>query len=312
MPLLERKKQFVAKVEGTKGSAETLAAADYMAVENLKFNFSPTMIERNPYRSYLSPEAMIPGPQLCTVSFRMEFKGCGTAATCPPVFTLLRGCGGKISGTVSSIITADSDDADTSTFSMGVWNDGVLQLMYGARGNCVLEFGANAISWANFTFTGIYTSTTDVVAYANVAELTTLPVPAKNVGMTLNFGVSWATVALTKFTLDLGNTVVVRENMNATTGLSYAMITKKAPKGTMDPEKVTVATQDFWSFLRTPTRGAVAFTVGSATGNTMAVSLPKVQVTSIGDGGDNDVARLDLAYQLTANAGDDEWVFTQT
>jgi len=111
MPLLSRKQQIAAKVEGTEGTAESLAAAD-AAFNTFDVQFTPDIqqIERNPNRSTIGNLPSIAGVRLGSVRFRTELVGSGNGAdNTPPFATLMKGCGFQ-ENTADTVIVVSSAD----------------------------------------------------------------------------------------------------------------------------------------------------------------------------------------------------------
>ena len=314
MALLSRKKQLAAKVEAVKGTRETsLVAADAdVLCDELTFAFAPEEIQRAYLRSTFSKDTSIVGPLIATISCKVELKGSGTGATAPSWGKLLTGSGFAESvGSSSVSYQVDSDDDDSDTLTMAVYNDGHQRIMYGARGAVTFEFTANRIAYANYTFTGIYYDDADTAMLSPTYE-STLPEPFRNASLTLNYGTPWTSAVFSALTFDMGNEVSLREDANATLGLAYAQITNRDPRGTIDLDKTLVATQDFSSHLTTPTTGSIAFDLGSDAGNTLSFSIPKMQVLSLPDSEREGVSTYDMAFACRINAGDDEFVIMQT
>ena len=269
-------------------------------------------MQRAYLRSTFSKDTSIIGPKIATITAKVELKGSGTATTAPSWGKLLTGCGfAETVGSSSVTYQVDSDDADTETLTLALINDGHWRIMYGARGAVNFEMSANRVAYANYTFTGIYYDDSDTAMLSPTYE-STVPVPFNNCSFTLNFGAPWTDAVFSALTFDMGNQVNIRENANASDGLSYAQITDRDPRGTIDLDKTLVATQDFSSHLTTPTTGSIAFDIGSAAGNTLSFSIPKMQVLSLPDGDRDGVSTYDLAFACRINSGDDEFVITQT
>lgn len=314
MGLLARKKQLAAKIESVKGTRETsLAAADAdVLADSIDFSFAPEEIQREYLRATFSKDTSIVGPLIATIACKVELKGSGTATTAPSWGKLLTGCGfAETVGSSSVTYQVDTDDADTETLTMGVYNDGHLRILYGARGTVTFEFTANRMAYANYAFTGMYYDDSDTAMLSPTYE-STLPVPFRDCSFTLNFGTPWTGAVFSSLNFDMGNEVSMREDANSSTGLAYAQIVNRNPRGTIDLDKVLVATQDFSSFLTTPTTGSVAFDIGSAAGNTLSFSIPKMQILSLPDSERDGVSTYDMAFACRVNAGDDEFVITQT
>lgn len=313
--MLRRKCQIAAKVEATKGSLETLAAADagiLAEVVSWKVNAEP--MPRSPIRATLSRIKSLPGVKTMTLDCKVEIKGSGTAATPPSFGVLLRGCGFSQTIAANVIYAPDSDDADSSTLTMCARIDGKNYLMYGARGNVKFSGTANQIMYAEFSFQGIFSAESDTALFTGVTYETTTPAAFRNSACTFNFGTAWTTSIFSQFELDLGNSVSLRSNANSATGLAYAQIVDRDPNGSFDLDLVLKATQDLYSYWHTPTTGSLAMNLGSAAGNTIAFAAPALQITDITEGDRDGVATAQIAYHLrgSAAAGEDELTITHS
>jgi len=313
MALIRRKRQLAAKVESTKGTAETLSASDAgILVEDLTCEPDFTFAERNPLRSDLSTMPSMAARKVATVTCRVEVKGSGTADTPPSWGVLLKGCGFRetINSGTSVVYEPDSDDDDTDTLTLGFYNDGRAVVVYGARGNVSLECTANGVCYFVFTFTGIYQDTTDTAMLSGITYESTLPPQFRSANLTLNFGSAWSSGVFSSLTLDMANEVVLRDNANASNGLSYAMITGRDPGGTIDFDSPLVADQDFYGLMEDSETGSLAFDIGSESGNHISFSAPAFQIIDIGDGDRDGISVDNITYKLRRNSGDDELTIT--
>ena len=117
MALLRRKIILGAKVEGTKGTAETLTNSEAILVEDISSPYTPEEIVRNTQRDTISRSASIPGSPTATIDFRMELKG-GGAATTPPatgaarIATTMMPTGSTVAFTPAASITTATDIPD--------------------------------------------------------------------------------------------------------------------------------------------------------------------------------------------------------
>lgn len=312
MGLLNRKRQVAAKVESTKGSPETLAAADAnILAEVISFKINREPLARDPITSTLSRYVSLPSVSTMTLDIKVEIKGSGTAATPPSWGKLLRGCGVSETATTTVLYKPDSDDADSATLTMCVRIDGKDYLMYGARGNVRFSATANQLVFAEFSFTGIFSDDSDTALFSSVTYETTVPPAFRATSTTFNFGTAWSTSVYSDWTLDLGNTVSLRTNANSTSGLAYAQIVERDPNGTFDLDTPLVATQDIYGHWGTPTTGSLAMEIGSAAGNHISVGAPVFQITDIAEGERDGIATSTISYHLRrSTAGDDEFTIT--
>jgi len=323
MALMVRRTQLAAKVEATKGTAETLAAGNAgILAESIEYQVNTEELVRDPLRATISKFPSVPGAQTATVTCRVEIKGSGTVATAPAFGTLLKGCGfAETLATDGVTYNLKSADADSDTLTLGVYRDGRIFKCSGARGTVTFEMTANQIAYANFTFTGVHESVTEGALLGGVSYESTVPVAFNNVTATFtpDGGSAWSDSVFSTFNLDLANTVTLRENANASNGLSYAIITERSPSGSIDFDDFVVSTEDpddLFSYLETPTFGALSMTLGATAGNiiTFSTGSASVQYTNIDTGDRDGVATLqcDIGLRKTADAGNDELVIAQT
>lgn len=312
---LTRKRQLAAKVETTAGTAESLAAADAgILVEDVRFAPNFPELTRNPLRDSLSTYTSLVGTRTATVTFRAELAGSGTVSTAPAMGKYLRACGFTETAETAGVVYAlTSTDSSIPTLTMAVYNDNTRWLLYGARGNVSLEGAANQIVYANFSFTGIYSEYDAVASLTGISYQDTIPPVFRAATTTLNFGTAWSNPCYSRWTLDMANTVVLRESAAATSGLTYARIVGRDPGGTFDFD-VPSPTMDtapnvepnLMTHWTTPTTGSLAMTIGSTAGNRLAIAAPALQVVSIADVDRDGVSVHDLSYKLRLSATDDD------
>ena len=314
MGLLRRKCQVAAKVESTKGTAETLTKddADILA-ELIDWKISRDPVPRDPIRATLDRCPSMPGIATMQIDIRVEMKGSGTAGTAPSIGKLLCGCGFAEASAATVVYTPSSADASSSTLTMCVRIDGMDYKMFGARGNVKFSATANELMFAEFTFTGIFSAVTDTALFSGMTYESTMPAPFRATSTTLNFGTAWSTAVFSEFSLDMGNTVSLRSNANSATGLAYAQIVARDPSGTFDLDQVLVATQDLDAFWKTPTTAALAMDLGSAAGNKLSFAAPALQIVDMAPGERDGVATQVLTFHLRGGAtGDDELTITHS
>lgn len=312
---LARIRQLAAKIETVAGTAEALAASDAgILVEDVRFKLNAEELQRNVLHDSLSRYKSIAGARTATVTFRCEIAGSGTPTTPPAMGKFLRACGFTQSVETDDVLYAlTSTDASIPTLTIAMYNDDVRWLMYGARGNVSFECAANRIGYANFTFTGIYSDYDAVASLAGITYQTTVPPRFMNASCVLNFGVAYSSGVFSRFTLDLANEVICRENANAANGLSYARIVGRDPGGTFDLDvpSPTMDTEpnvepNLVTHWLTPTTGSLAMIIGAAAGNRVAVAAPALQVVDISDADRDSVSVHDFSYKLRLGTVDND------
>ncbi|MBN2060701.1 MAG: hypothetical protein JW882_09835 [Deltaproteobacteria bacterium] len=299
--LIERA-QIAAKLESEEGTAETLTNAEALLVFNPKFNPEIEQFRRNPVRSTLSQLASVSGKRRATLEFDVELKGSGTKGTPPEYGDLLKAC--KMSETivaVTSVTYAPASSGDSS-ITLALYEDGVCYKMWGARGDMSLKLKAGEPVMIHFVFTAADFSVTDVALLTGCSYDATIPQPFMNA----SFQVSSYSAIVENLDLALKNKVALRPSANAASGHLSAVITNREPGGSLDPEMVLVATEDFFGDWRSGTTGALTATIGSVAGNIATITAPAVRYTGISPADREGIRTLGLDFDLAMSSGDDE------
>lgn len=311
--MLSRKRQLAVKVESTKGVAETLTVTDMLIeCEAIEPSYQPAEIPRPIYSDTLGSQESVVGAPIATLRLVVELKGSGTAGTAPVIGTLLKGCGMvETDGSSSVAYSFSSDDDASDTLTMWAFLDGVIFKLYGARGTPEFPFQAGSPTRVTFTFTGIYGGVVSgAMLEPTYPDGDILPPVWKDAQLEWNFGEAYTTVDLDTLSLAFNNTVVVRGNANAASGLDYARITNREPGGQVDPDAVLVSAQDWAGYLGTPTTGTLSFRQGSTAGNIVEFEAVKFQVMGLVPGARDDILTWSMGYKLRKSAGDDELTIT--
>jgi len=306
---------LAAAIETSPGDAETLEAAD-AAMNVFDPDYVPDIpfVEREGQASF-SPLAGVPGAQKGQFTFRTEVHGSGVPSGPVPMWaSVLFPAVGlyDASGTFKLESKAPEDaTGHTETLTIGAYVDGVLKILKGCMGTCVFNFEAGVPVSIDWTFSGIYVEPTDVglltPTYPTVAPLKFL-----SSGLKLTEGSTEWDPKVSRMSIDLGNEVLVREDQNAATGFSSAVIVGRRITGTLDPEQRLVGTKNLWSAWTGRTEQTLAIALGSVSGNKVAFSAPAFQITELREADRGGVSVLELSFQLnrSASAGDDELSLT--
>ena len=140
MAIKYRRKLILAKVEGTAGTAEVLAAADAVLASNIELTpLAGDTVSREIEYPYYGNSAQIPVNAHQQLAFRVELAGSGTKDTAPAWGKLLQGCG--FAETVERGKDVDytpiTGGEKTMTLSLNI--DGQLHTLAGARGTFTAE-----------------------------------------------------------------------------------------------------------------------------------------------------------------------------
>jgi len=207
----------------------------------------------------------------------------------------------KLGGTV-----AGKDDMKSCT--LYVYKDSLFHKVLGFRGKAVLSGQRGQRMAIRVEGKGLYAAPTDFGPGACVRS-SVLPPTLLSAGCTVG---AYSPV-FSKYEIDLGSTVVPRQNANAATGIEEFFISGRTPKGSLDPEAVLEATKSFWADWRAGT--AQTFNVGpvgSASGNIIEINCPKAQIEKMAYGDRDGRLTYEIPLHLAGNAGDDEVTITFT
>ncbi len=189
--------------------------------------------------------------------------------------------------------------------TVGMYQDGILHQMYGARGNVQIQLKAGEWGSLAFDLSGVYLSTTDEDAFAPTFE-TPIPIAFLDCAIDLH-GLA---AQFSAIDLNLNNTIAERTDAGAAAGILSYLITGRAPSGTIDPEMTLVADHDFFGRFAAGTTGRLYVELPSTSaGQKITVASPRVQYASIGDGERSGIAVANVGFDLltaSVSTGDDE------
>lgn len=188
--------------------------------------------------------------------------------------------------------------------TVGVYRDGMLFRLAGARGNVSIEGNVGEPAFLNFTFSGVRVAATDT-ALLTVTHETTEP-PAFKSATTY---IDSLQAVYSAMSVDMGNVLAQRESAAASAGVLSYYITDRDPRLTIDPEMVLVATKDFHGRLHSASTGWWSTQVGSTSTNRVLLGSPKVQYLGVGHGDRSGLFIANLEYGLVApdsSSGDRE------
>lgn len=299
--LLTRKKVLAAKVETTPGSAESLTASEaafnvFGADIQPRFDF----LHRESQESF-SPLAGVATPAIGTVSFSMELYGNG-GGTNPWAPVFLPACGFYLDSTTYKL-KSEGPGSNVKTLTLGLYQDGLFKSIYGAAGNVRFNMVNGRIATADFTFTGVFATPSDVALITpDYPENTPIKFNSATVSIGSTWGTGSANLIASRVGIDVGNQVVMREDVHKTSGFAHAIITNRLVTGEIDPESTLIATHNIWSEITAGTQGALSVILGG-TGNLVTFSAPKLQFSNIRYGNRGDICVDELTFVLNRNLG---------
>lgn len=307
MPLNHRAKLVAVKVEGTKGTAETLTASEAdLLVYDPEMQADVEFEQRAPANVGSGHLGSVQGQHMGSFRCRVEARGEGTAATLPSwADTLLLACGLE---NTSAVLTPTSDIDSQTTVTIGLWEDGKKKVLYGAMGNCVITGEVGKRVFFEFEFKGIFSAVTDVANLSGITYETTAPLRLASTTFTINS----VAQKLSRFRLDLGVDVQLRDDPATAAALSHAYIAgQRNPTLNLDPEGRLVADEDVWGAFFAESQVAVAINLGSVDGNKINIAAAKFQRTQQQSQERKGLQVYDVTGELASTtAGDDAYSIT--
>lgn len=308
---------LLAKIESNYGSDPTpTVGSNAIAAKNIKINYAGDVLERDTYRSTLSPESPIIGKRWIEISFDCELKGSGAAGTAPIIGALLQACG--FSETVAagaSVLYAPSSTAIKSAtlYLYDIADSGNCRLhkILGARGTFSVKADAGGIAIVSFKLMGLYTAMSDVSAPGAPTYETTKPPVVQACTLSLN---SVTSLVAQSVSVDVANEVVPQDDIAATGAIKAFIITGRKPAGQFNPEAVLAATYDFGADWIAATQRALSLAIGGTAGNICTITAPKLTPNSLADSDKSGILTQDVPFRLgrSADAGNDELKFNFT
>lgn len=306
--ILIRNHAVLAKVETTSGTdAVPTAVANAIRVSNLSITPLETqMVKRQTAQPYLGNTQQIMVSGYTRTEFDVEIAGAGAAGTAPQYGPLLVGCGFQetLTPATSAVYSPISDQFKSLTIYTNI--GGVLYKSLYMMGSVAANFNNAGIPVFRFSMTGMYVPVTDAALPGSITYTDQVPV-AMNKANT-DFSIHGVAAVMSQVTLDMKASIQYR-NLANFEGVRYA---DRQPEGSVRFESNKVATKDWWTTIRNATQAALTITHGKTAGNIVAISCPKVQITSPAFDDDNGIQMLRSSLVLNPNAGNDEMVITVT
>ena len=283
-------------------------AANAIEVRDIKLNINADLLTRDNVRSNISPVAPVIGKRYCEISFTAELKGSGTKGTAGRIGDLLKAC--AFAETVSAGSSVVYLPCSTGKKSCTIYlydNDSsasaILHKITGCIGTLSIKATAGQYASIDFNFKGNYVADTDAALPSAPTYETTTPPVVESAAYSFG-GVS--TLVVQELTIAMDNSISERDDISSVNGIKGFEITGREPKGSMNPEAVSVATMNFSAVMVASTQNALSVVIGSAAGNKCTITAPKCVIESVSDGDRERFLTRDIPFRLGQNVGNDE------
>jgi len=301
--MLNERSQIAVEIESAEGTAETLVAADQLSPAfNPTFEPNIDMHERNPARSNLGRIGAVPGKRSGRIAFELDLVG-GSAGAAVYFTDAIKACGVGETLVGNTSATYKPASSSISSVTVGRYVDAKLNRIWGARGTARLVLEAGKPGRFFFEFFGADFDDADAALLSGGTHHATVPPIFADASLTID---SYAAI-LESVEIDFGNVLGLRTSANAASGNLSVIIGDRKPMLRFNPEAVLVATEDFMGNWRSGTEMAFTTALGSAAGNTITITAPKVQYQGVRESVREGNLVYDIEAQLGMNTGDDEW-----
>jgi hypothetical protein len=303
-PKITKRRQLAFALETTTGTAATITAANsVMPVSNAALKFETETVERETDGD-MAPSRQARGARSASSEFMTELQGNGASGQADWTKLLLM-CGIQVN---AGVYTPISGAAQTGTLAL--YQSGRLKTMAGAMGTFVLSIRRGQPAKFKWTFSGIYAGIVDA-AIITPAKVGTI---APRVGGAFTIG--GTTYRTDNVDFELGNTVVLREDITASTGYRAAFITDRAPRIKLATEALPLSSKDWYDFYHSSATAAMSIVIGpGADNNSWTLAAPVMELAKLPEDGDRGGMLTDVLEFIplgNSDAGDDEWSLTGT
>jgi len=310
MPHLNDLTVLAMAAEGTAGTAETLADADYnVRVRNITLKHITEMHDEDSKFSTgdHGEDNAIAGNQTAVVEGDIRCCWGGAAGTAPTWWKFPMICGASnvsFTTTGEALEPLKAYDAKTGTIVIqepDLSGSAQQTTLAGCVGNMVISADAvGAPIMAHFTITGKVSSVTTVTSgdiLALTSPDTTIAERFLDADVTLS-GITTGNL-VSSWSLDFGNEVQPLYDQSETTGIDYYTIVTRKPRLSINPLKQLPSAWDVQDYWRDMTEGTVSIDIGSA--HHFLLTVPVAQILDAGTGTREGYQNWDLVYKCERN-----------
>lgn len=198
-----------------------------------------------------------------------------------------------------------SRNSEVETITLYVFKDGVLHKVTSCMGTVTFTGEAGQVALANFEFQGNYLDPVEEPTPLDAVFEETIPPQVELAQMSIAGDNDFCAQS---FTFTLGNTINLKECINAGDGYDGAQITGREPTAQLNPEATYEAYTGMWANFAQSNQFPLHVRVGSEVGNIVRLYGERANFTGLTYGDRNNVVTLEATFQLNglSAAGDDE------
>ena len=295
---------LAAKKESSYASAATLAGTDaVLATEVSIVPVASTVLDRNIIDGKFGSRPFIQTNTHVSLTATIEATPSGTAGTAPDYKDLLLGCGLIETSTASQNVYSPETNLETAdSLTIGVYIDGSLHKLTGARGSFTYQIDASDTPKFIFNFLGLYNApTATTILTPTYAQLAPKVANSTN---TTAFQLHSYAGALQSFSFEQNNNVYHSELIGSSKTIR---ITDRASSGSVSIESVGLGTKNFYEIVNSTATGNLTHQHGQTGGNKITFTASTTQLETIEQGDNEGYQMLDIGYRALPNSGNDEF-----
>lgn len=269
---------ILAKAESQYGVDPTPTGADDAILTTLPtFEVVGRSIERTVVKSSFGKIGVINVGEGLKITFGVEVAGSGTPTTPPRIAPLLKALSFTQTIDADSVDYAPNSDLDTASCTIYFYYAGKLHKMLGCVAESMkLDAKANEYCMLEFSLTGIYAGDhATETAMATATYLQQTPPVFRSASLAFGGYAALCSAVAVEVTNTLGKSI----DVNQANPITRYRVTEREVKGSLDPEVVALSSFNPWTLWAGSTAGALGFTIGSAAGNRLVVSMPNAMPT---------------------------------
>ena len=202
----------------------------------------------------------------------------------------------------SNTYAPDSTLNDADSLTIGVYIDGSLHRMTGARGTFSISLNTSEIPMLNMSYIGIYEDPTATALITPNYAGQIAPIAANSINTT-NFQLHSYAGALMSFNYDHNNALYYSELIS---GSKSTRITDRKPSGSLTMESVALGTKNYYPIVNSSATGNLTWQHGQSAGNKITFTAPTVDLESISPEDNEGYQMLNIAYRALPSSGNDE------
>ena len=314
-----RRRTLAIKAETTYGSdifGGTVVADDLVPCHDLNYNITNNPIDtltQSGLGGHIGPDSQDARSVEITYNIRLRGKGSAYAAVGEvDVAETLRACGCKetldATPSTESLIYAPREPGGLESFTAYILRENASTIKaVGVFGNATLVTLAGQPWMLQVSLVGGLVAPSDITLVTKAFSKTPVFPTARGAALSLN---SITTHRIQNLALDFGNIVELRESQNATEAREGAMIMGRNPRLTLDPETVTIATQDLDLLLRNGTIVPWSIQSDGIQYNRVKLSGTAAQLINTTPGTRGELQTDQLELKVLINTGEDDWLLT--